>query len=256
MQTFHSKTCNRLVPRKKDYVGVENKAGCFSSLGRVGGSQVISLNRQGCLCCSIVQHEVTPALGSQHEQTRSARSNYCMYFRIKWKNFDPQMAYDSYKQSTNIQNIPYGYSSIMHYRRTVFFINGKDSITPSPNPNTQIGQRQGCRIRPYAQLSEEGEKKNPHCSSYSNISLGVSFAAKQSFGPLLQAVLTLAEMAINFVKPVKSKAALSLPSTRVLLEAPHFLGEWGRVGKVEWGHTSQAGTRRITARGSVWLYKL
>ncbi|XP_031172866.2 high choriolytic enzyme 1-like [Sander lucioperca] len=142
MQGFHSKTCIRFVPRKNetDYISVENKAGCFSELGKVGGRQVLSLSRQGCLYYGIIQHEVNHALGFQHEQTRSDRDDYVT---INWDNIDPQMAYNFYKQSTNNLNTPYDYTSIMHYGRTAFSINGKDSITPIPNPNVQIGQRQG-----------------------------------------------------------------------------------------------------------------
>uniref|UniRef100_A0A8C9YBB4 Metalloendopeptidase n=1 Tax=Sander lucioperca TaxID=283035 RepID=A0A8C9YBB4_SANLU len=128
MQGFHSKTCIRFVPRKNetDYI--------------MGGRQVLSLSRQGCLYYGIIQHEVNHALGFQHEQTRSDRDDYVT---INWDNIDPQMAYNFYKQSTNNLNTPYDYTSIMHYGRTAFSINGKDSITPIPNPNVQIGQRQG-----------------------------------------------------------------------------------------------------------------
>uniref|UniRef100_A0A8D0A7F9 Metalloendopeptidase n=1 Tax=Sander lucioperca TaxID=283035 RepID=A0A8D0A7F9_SANLU len=142
MQGFHSKTCIRFVPRKNenDYISVENKEGCYSELGKVGGSQVLSLNRQGCLYYGIIQHEVNHALGFQHEQTRSDRNNYVT---INWANINPKEAYNFAKQVTNNQNTPYDYTSIMHYGRTAFSINGKDSITPIPNPNVQIGQRQG-----------------------------------------------------------------------------------------------------------------
>ncbi|XP_037607138.1 high choriolytic enzyme 1-like [Sebastes umbrosus] len=143
METFHSKTCLRFVPLQNeyDYISIENRAGCFSSLGRTGGSQVLSLNRQGCLYHGIIQHEINHALGFQHEQTRSDRDNYVS---INWQNINPQMAYNFYKQATNNLNTPYNYSSIMHYGRTAFSIQyGKDSITPIPDPNVQIGQRQG-----------------------------------------------------------------------------------------------------------------
>ncbi|XP_042342178.1 high choriolytic enzyme 1-like [Plectropomus leopardus] len=143
MKSFHSRTCLRFVPRQSeyDYISIENRAGCFSALGRAGGRQVLSLNRQGCLYHGIIQHEINHALGFQHEQTRSDRD---YYVRINWENIDPQMAYNFYKQSTNNLNTPYDYSSIMHYGRTAFSIQyGKDSITPIPDPNVQIGQRQG-----------------------------------------------------------------------------------------------------------------
>ncbi|XP_059424674.1 hatching enzyme 1.2-like [Carassius carassius] len=46
MFTFHSKTCIRFVARstQADYISIENKDGCYSSLGRTGGQQVVSFN--------------------------------------------------------------------------------------------------------------------------------------------------------------------------------------------------------------------
>lgn len=142
MKSYHSSTCIRFVPRQNeyDYISIENKAGCFSALGREGGRQVLSLNRQGCMYHGIIQHEINHALGFQHEQTRSDRDQYV---RINWENINQHMAYNFYKQNTNNLNTPYDYSSIMHYGRTAFSINGWDSITPIPDPNVQIGQRQG-----------------------------------------------------------------------------------------------------------------
>ncbi|XP_076011944.1 high choriolytic enzyme 1-like [Genypterus blacodes] len=143
MQSFHSSTCLRFVPRQSeyDYISVENRDGCFSSLGRVGGRQVLSLNRRGCMYHGIIQHEINHALGFQHEQTRSDRDQYV---RINWENINPQMAYNFHQQRTNNLNTPYDYSSIMHYGRTAFSIQyGRDSITPIPDPNVQIGQRKG-----------------------------------------------------------------------------------------------------------------
>ena len=141
MKSFHGRTCIRFVPRQNqyDYISIENKGGCFSSLGRTGGRQVLSLNRQGCVYHGIIQHEINHALGFQHEQTRSDRDDYV---RINWNNINQQMAYNFYKQNTNNLNTPYDYSSIMHYGRTAFSIKyGQDSITPIPDPKVQIGQR-------------------------------------------------------------------------------------------------------------------
>nr|XP_043886624.1 high choriolytic enzyme 1-like [Solea senegalensis] len=143
LKVYHSSTCIRFVPRQNeyDYISIENRAGCFSALGRVGGRQVLSLNRQGCVYHGVVLHEINHALGFQHEQTRSDRDNYV---KINWEYINPQNAYNFYKQDTNNLNTPYDYTSIMHYGRTAFTVQyGRDTITPIPNPNVQIGQRWG-----------------------------------------------------------------------------------------------------------------
>lgn len=143
MKAFHQRTCIRFVPRRNQnaYISFENRDGCYSSLGRTGGRQVLSLNREGCMYHGIIQHEMNHALGFQHEQTRSDRDQYV---RINWQNIEPRMAYNFHKQNTNNLNTPYDYSSIMHYGRTAFSIRyGQDSITPIPNSRVRIGQRKG-----------------------------------------------------------------------------------------------------------------
>nr|XP_057939822.1 high choriolytic enzyme 1-like isoform X3 [Doryrhamphus excisus] len=142
MKSFHSSTCIRFVPRRydHDYISFESKSGCFSALGRQGGRQVVSIKRNSCVYHAIIQHEINHALGFQHEQTRSDRDRYV---RINWENIDPKMAYNFYKQDTNNLNTPYDYSSVMHYEKTAFSTNGRDTITPIPNSNVHIGQRQG-----------------------------------------------------------------------------------------------------------------
>eukprot|EP00066_Takifugu_rubripes_P010892 XP_003979107.1 PREDICTED: high choriolytic enzyme 1-like [Takifugu rubripes] len=63
MQSFHSTTCIRFVPRTNeyDYIMVENGDGCYSSLGKEGYGQVLSINRQGCVYYGVVQHEIMHA---------------------------------------------------------------------------------------------------------------------------------------------------------------------------------------------------
>ncbi|ROL40896.1 High choriolytic enzyme 1 [Anabarilius grahami] len=142
MSAFHAKTCIRFVARSSqtDYISIENNDGCFSSLGRTGGKQVVSLNRQGCVYNGIVQHELNHALGFYHEQTRSDRDQYV---KINWENMSPDMAYNFQKQNTNNQNTPYDYGSIMHYGKTAFSTQpGLETITPIPDATVEIGQRQ------------------------------------------------------------------------------------------------------------------
>ncbi|CAL1573053.1 unnamed protein product [Knipowitschia caucasica] len=140
--SFASKTCIRFVPRRseRDFISVENQAGCFSSLGKQGWRQVLSLNKNGCVYTAIIQHEFNHALGFKHEQTRSDRDQYV---RINWNNIIPDMAYNFEKSDTNNLNTPYDYTSLMHYASTAFSNNGHDTITPlSPRP-VKLGQTQG-----------------------------------------------------------------------------------------------------------------
>lgn len=142
LRAFPSKTCIRFVPRQNqvDFISYEPRDGCWSSLGRVGGQQKVSLQMDGCVYFGVIQHETLHALGFQHEQTRSDRDQYVT---INWRNIDSNNAYNFDRSNTNNLNTPYDYSSVMHYGKTAFSINGMDTITPIPNPNVSIGQRQG-----------------------------------------------------------------------------------------------------------------
>uniref|UniRef100_A0A3B1KB11 Metalloendopeptidase n=1 Tax=Astyanax mexicanus TaxID=7994 RepID=A0A3B1KB11_ASTMX len=106
--------------------------------GRTGGKQVVSLSTRGCVYHGIVQHELNHALGFYHEHTRSDRDSYVT---INWQNIDPTMQYNFNKENTNNLNTPYDYSSVMHYGKTAFTINGLNTITPIPDASVQIGQR-------------------------------------------------------------------------------------------------------------------
>ncbi|KAI2650496.1 Hatching enzyme 1.2 [Labeo rohita] len=142
MSTFHNKTCIRFVPRvnQTDYISIEDKDGCYSYLGRIGGQQLVSLKRTGCLYHGIIQHELNHALGFYHEHTRSDRDKYV---KINWEYIPTDKASNFQIQNTNNQNTTYDYSSIMHYGKTAFSNTvGKDTITPIPNAAVEIGQRQ------------------------------------------------------------------------------------------------------------------
>ncbi|TSK62537.1 High choriolytic enzyme 1 [Bagarius yarrelli] len=141
MASFHSKTCIRFVPRtnQTDYLSIESKTGCYSNVGKTGGAQVVSLSRLGCVHYGIVEHELNHALGFQHEHTRSDRDGYVT---INWANIDPNTVSNFDLKNTNNLKTPYDYSSIMHYGKTAFSINGLNTITPIPDPTVAIGQRE------------------------------------------------------------------------------------------------------------------
>ncbi|KAM9494102.1 hatching enzyme 1.2-like [Clarias gariepinus] len=141
MATFHSKTCIKFIPRtnETDYISIQNLNGCYSSVGKTGGAQVVSLSRFGCVYYGIVEHELNHALGFYHEHTRSDRDSYV---QINWANIQSSMKSNFDLQNTNNLNTAYDYSSIMHYAKTAFSANGLDTITPIPNKAVNIGQRQ------------------------------------------------------------------------------------------------------------------
>ncbi|XP_067271843.1 hatching enzyme 1.2-like [Pseudorasbora parva] len=142
MSTFHNKTCIRFVARSNqtDYISIENKDGCYSYLGRIGGKQVVSFKRTGCLYHGIIQHELNHALGFYHEQSRSDRDKFV---KINWEYIPADKASNFKIQNTYNQNTTYDYGSIMHYGRTAFTNQtGKDTITPIPVATVKIGQRQ------------------------------------------------------------------------------------------------------------------
>ncbi|XP_071321396.1 hatching enzyme 1.2-like [Trachinotus anak] len=141
MDTFHQKTCIRFVPYygQSDYLKIESEMGCWSTVGRDGGEQLVSLSVYGCLDHGIIQHELLHALGFHHEHTRSDRDQYV---RINWENVPSVHEFNFHKRDTNNLNTPYDYSSVMHYGRTAFSSTfGADTITPIPDSSVPIGQR-------------------------------------------------------------------------------------------------------------------
>ncbi|XP_060918051.1 high choriolytic enzyme 1-like [Labrus mixtus] len=92
-----------------------------------------------CLDHGIIQHELLHALGFHHEHMRSDRDRYVW---INWENIPAVSAHNFHKKDTNNLNMPYDYSSVMHYGRTAFAsVYGADTITPIPVSSVLTGQR-------------------------------------------------------------------------------------------------------------------
>ncbi|XP_051778466.1 hatching enzyme 1.2-like [Erpetoichthys calabaricus] len=143
MTDFYSKACIQFIPwtNQKDYVSIEPQNGCWSSVGKVGGKQVVSLQRDTCLFNGVIQHELNHVLGFLHEQSRSDRDQHV---RIDWQYISPEYVNNFQKINTNNLGTPYDYTSVMHYPRDAFSNTTNEyTITPIPNPNVTIGQRIG-----------------------------------------------------------------------------------------------------------------
>ncbi|XP_074533759.1 high choriolytic enzyme 1-like [Halichoeres trimaculatus] len=136
--SFADFSCIRFVRRssQRDYLNIQSDNGCYSYVGRRGYSQTLSLDRQGCLYHSTVQHELLHALGFNHEQCRSDRDQY---IRVLWENIQNGLAYAFDKINTLNQNTPYDYNSVMQYHRYAFSANNRPTMEPIPNANVDFG---------------------------------------------------------------------------------------------------------------------
>ncbi|XP_030582082.1 high choriolytic enzyme 1-like [Archocentrus centrarchus] len=118
-------------------VGRGDGSGCYSYVGHQSQAQLISLQRNGCLYLSTVQHKVLHALGFHHEQVRSDRDQYVS---ILTQNILPGQEHNFVKVQTNNLQTSYDFNSVMHYPRTAFSRNGQPTIVAKSNPNLDFGR--------------------------------------------------------------------------------------------------------------------
>ncbi|XP_069993615.1 zinc metalloproteinase nas-4 isoform X2 [Penaeus vannamei] len=154
MAEFHRSTCIRFVPRnaEKDYIHILKGDGCYSSVGRTGGAQAVSVGL-GCLHVGIVEHELMHATGFWHEHSRYDRDDH---ITIDYSNIQEGMEYNFEKYDWDtIQSLGVGYDlgSIMHYGAHAFASDRtKPTIIPRP-ASAEIGQRRGFSRRDIEKLS-------------------------------------------------------------------------------------------------------
>ncbi|XP_059475952.1 low choriolytic enzyme-like [Neocloeon triangulifer] len=107
----------------KDYIDISsNHTGCFSSVGRRGGSQRLNLQRPRCINKKTVSHEFIHALGFFHEQSRGDRDKYV---QILYKNIKNPNIHNFERRDSNNLGSTYDPESIMHYSRYAFAKNPK-----------------------------------------------------------------------------------------------------------------------------------
>ncbi|CAB4021953.1 Zinc metallo ase nas-6 [Paramuricea clavata] len=141
MSEWEAKTCikfRRKTVYDRNYVHIHIGNGCNSDVGMVGGRQTISLGN-GCAHHSVVLHELGHVVGFWHEQNRPDRDSYV---RIVTKNIIPKLLFAFHKYSThkiNSLGVPYDYKSIMHYSRTAFTKNRRDTIVALDGKTTRFG---------------------------------------------------------------------------------------------------------------------
>jgi hypothetical protein len=145
----------QLVPHNREssyihfavYPDPKDKFGSDSSIGKVGGPQMIWLGfgiPSGIPTGSAsIAHEICHALGLLHEQNRGDRDSFVT---INWSNINP-IHHDQFKAQPSQNATDFGsYDkfSIMHYQRHAYAINPSiDTITPLVPPPGPAGDFSG-----------------------------------------------------------------------------------------------------------------
>jgi len=144
MNYLEKYTCIRFVERdnSKDFIYIYSGDGCNSYLGKRGGNQTLSLQKNGCLSRGTIIHELIHALGYDHMQNHAERNSHIV---IVWDNIDAA-DYPKFKRvdSTQFGNFgtPYDYYSVMHFDKFAFSKNDKATVLPKNSQyNHVIGQR-------------------------------------------------------------------------------------------------------------------
>lgn len=151
MRRLEEVTCLKFIaydPKiHEDYVDVTgNFSGCFSSVGRLGGRQVLNLQpfavETGCFRLMTIAHEFIHAIGFFHMQSATERDDYV---RIVFEKITPGSEHNfniyGFETVTNL-SVEYDYGSVMHYSSAAFSVDGSDTIIPLRDLNGEtMGQR-------------------------------------------------------------------------------------------------------------------
>ena len=128
------------APSDPDWVAITHDSGgggCWTSLGRDGGAQVLNLDREsGCVNIGVVMHEALHVLGLPHEHSRADRDQFVT---ISPENIEPGLERQLRKADiieSSLGSAPYDTSSIMHFPATAFSASGQETITALDGSDT------------------------------------------------------------------------------------------------------------------------
>jgi hypothetical protein len=163
MRYLQAYTCIRFVKMSNEYdfINIISGKGCYSNLGKTGGPQDVSLQRNGCLVRGIIMHELIHALGYgkptlllkfvlinlklflDHMHNHADRDKY---IEIRWQNIQDDSIHNFEKDDDrDFGNFGtnYDYRSVMHYEPRAFSKNGHETIVPRNSFfKNIIGQRE------------------------------------------------------------------------------------------------------------------
>nr|DBA24329.1 TPA: hypothetical protein GDO54_012002 [Pyxicephalus adspersus] len=143
-ERYRLKSCIDFKPweGEPNYISVFKESGCWSYIGNLRrGKQQLSLGNN-CDRLATIQHEFLHALGFWHEQSRSDRDDYVIIMWDRIRN-GTQNNFNTYNDTRSTAlNVPYDYTSVMHYGKTAFQIGSEPTIvTRIAAFSDVIGQR-------------------------------------------------------------------------------------------------------------------
>lgn len=132
MIAYHKNTCIRFKRRgmERDYISIQNsQSGCWSSVGRIGGSQVVNLQSPACTTMvGTIIHEFMHSVGFLHEQNREERDQFVSIMQANIKRGYESNFVKAAKGTASGFGVGYDYGSVMHYSDKAFSANGQPTI--------------------------------------------------------------------------------------------------------------------------------
>ncbi|XP_022236598.1 zinc metalloproteinase nas-4-like, partial [Limulus polyphemus] len=124
-------------PETRDYAFLTKKTGCWSFVGRQGGSQQVSLDST-CFAVGVIIHELIHVIGFWHEHSRSDRDEY---IQILWENIieDQKSNFQKFDiWDNNLLGETFDYDSIMMYGLYTFSKDGASQTMKAIQENVTI----------------------------------------------------------------------------------------------------------------------
>uniref|UniRef100_A0A7E4V078 Metalloendopeptidase n=1 Tax=Panagrellus redivivus TaxID=6233 RepID=A0A7E4V078_PANRE len=144
MTAIANNTCIRFEPRKSEpyYLDLQNEngQGCYTTVGRQLGKNVVMLEANDVATCvehDIVVHELMHAIGLWHEHMRSDRDEF---IKVHYENIDTTYHSQFNKIPDNestTYGVRYDYRSVMHYAKDAFGTNSRALTMETLDPAYQ-----------------------------------------------------------------------------------------------------------------------
>eukprot|EP00794_Sanderia_malayensis_P016218 gene16218-17851_t len=130
-----------MVYEDQSYLYFTSGNGCWANIGKKSAGATEVRLGPNCFSEGIIIHEILHALGFFHEQSRPDRDSFVT---INYENIQDGQSYNFQRRiasESQVLDTLYDYKSIMHYGRTTFNNNGKDTINAKFDPAMDLGSQ-------------------------------------------------------------------------------------------------------------------